>query len=83
MPLPFFLAGVLGKTVIGIALKGGVGKAGAAAAKGLFGKGLLGHCGHPAQHGFARRLGRRLAEQAVEDEVRSALERRRARKASR
>ena len=71
MPLPFFVAALLGKTALGLALKGLAGKAGAVGAKGLL--------GHHAHHGLALRVTRKAAETVLEHGVRSALERRRPR----
>jgi hypothetical protein len=68
MPLPFFLAGILGKAAAGALAKGVTAKASAAGAKALV--------GHHAHHGFAQQVAGKLAEKASDAAVDSTLSRR-------
>ena len=65
MPLPFFLAGLIGKSVSGAVAKGLTAKASAASAKAL-----VGSHGH---HGLAQKLASGVAEKLTDNAVDAAL----------
>ena len=65
MPLPFFLAGIIGKSAAGAVAKGLAGKASAAG-----GKALVGSHGH---RGLARKLAGKVAEKLSDEAVDAAL----------
>jgi hypothetical protein len=69
MPIPFFLAALLGKAASSAAAKGIAGKAGANGAKGIFG-------GH-AHHRLAHRIADRVAEKAADVGVRVTFSKKR------
>ena len=65
MPLPFFLAGILGKAAVGAVAKGLVGKASAVGAKALV--------GHHAHHGVAQHVAKEIAEKLTDSAVDAAF----------
>jgi hypothetical protein len=67
MPLPFFLAALLGKAAAGAVTKGLASKAAAAGAKAL--------CGHHGHHSLARTVAVKAAEKAVDSVMDAALSR--------
>ena len=69
MPIPFFLAALLGKAASGAAAKGIMGKAGANGAKGIF-------SGH-AHHRLAHRIADQVAEKAADAGARVTLSKKR------
>jgi hypothetical protein len=65
MPLPFFLAGIIGKSAAGAVAKGLAAKASAAGAKALVGS--------HAHHGLAQKLAGKIAEKLSDEAVDAAL----------
>jgi len=69
MPLPFFLAGILGKAAVGAIAKGLVGKASAVGAKAL--------AGHHAHHRVAQYVAEEIAEKLTDSAVDAAFAKKR------
>lgn len=69
MPLPFFLAALLGKAAVGAIAKGVAAKAAAAGAKGLV--------GHHAHHSLAQHVAGKIAEKVADSGVDAVLSRKR------